>query len=328
MKPIVFALLIFTINTGIGQNLIPNGSFERLTNGSRYKPKTRFDQVRPWYSPSKAIPNLILNHKGNKGHQRAAEGNNYCGLVLYDRDQPNYREYISVKLKNVLQANTEYFFVFYINAADESWAYTDDFGICLTADSMQVNHNGRIEGTPQLRTRKYLPVEDTVHWQQVSFKFIAKGGERYLTMGNFRIDEATLLRPARSDVMDRIVYVYIDDVHLEALTDSVTLSSLDSIPNKNNIRETKDQEVESEGRPVFPVMLTPNGDGFNDVFYIANLKRYSALVITNRAGKKVLETGNYRNDFNGDNLPQGKYSYELKSPDGNIIFGSFDLIRK
>ena len=330
MRKVVLAVLFLIINTGllIGQNLISNGSFERLNNGGRSKPKTRFDQVRPWRSPTNAIPNLILNHKGNRGHQRAAEGKNYCGLVLYDRDQPNYREYISVKLKNALQANTEYFLVFQINAADESWAYTDDFGICFTADSLRATHNGRLDSKPQLRTRKYLPVDDTVQWQQVSFKFTATGGERYLTIGNFRTDEATLLRPARTDVMDRIVYVYIDDIHLEALSDSSLSSSLDSIPIPNKTSSPADnQETESEGRPVFPVMLTPNGDGFNDVFYIANLKRYSALVITNRAGKKVFESGNYRNDFNGDFLPQGKYSYELKSPDGNIIFGSFDLIR-
>jgi gliding motility-associated-like protein len=331
IKKGVFALLLLMLYKGLllGQNLVPNGSFERLNNGSRTKPKTRFDQLRPWRSPTNAIPNLIINHKGNRGYQRAAEGNNYCGLVLYDRDQPNYREYLSVKLKQALQANAEYLLVFQINAADESWAYTDDFGICLTNDSIRAAHNGRLDSKPQLRTRKYLPVDDTVQWQQVSFKFTAAGGERYLNMGNFRTDDATLLRPARSDVMDRIVYVYVDDIHLEALSDSASVPVMDSVPNSQSAPESKyNQDTESEGRPVFPVMLTPNGDGFNDVFYIANLKRYSTLKITNRAGKIVFESSNYRNDFNGDTLPQGKYSYELKSPDGNIIFGSFDLIRK
>jgi gliding motility-associated-like protein len=125
------------------------------------------------------------------------------------------------------------------------------------------------------------------------------------------------------------VYVYIDDVHLEALSDSAEATATDTAAvQKNEAQQIVNNDSELEGRPVFPVMLTPNGDGFNDVFYIANLKRYSALVVTNRAGKIVFQSANYRNDFSGENLPQGKYSYELKSPDGNIIFGSFDLIKK
>ena len=331
MKPFVLFVLfvLFSSGTVVGQNFIPNGSFERIKSGRQSKQKLPFDLVRPWRSPTNAMPHLVLNNKGNRGHQKAAEGKNYCGLVLYDRDQPGYREYISVKLNSTLKANIQYFLVLQINAADESWAYTDDFGICFTADSITANHNGRIDAKPQLRTRKYLPIEDTAQWQQISFKFTASGGERFMTLGNFRTDEATLLRPARSDVMDRVVYVYIDDVHLEALSDSAEATATDTAAvQKNEAHQIINNDSELEGRPVFPVMLTPNGDGFNDVFYIANLKRYSALVVTNRAGKIVFQSANYRNDFSGENLPQGKYSYELKSPDGNIIFGSFDLIKK
>jgi hypothetical protein len=34
------------------------------------------------------------------------------------------------------------------------------------------------------------------------------------------------------------------------------------------------------------------------------------------------------NDFKGIDLPDGKYNYELKMPEGNLTFGSFDLFKK
>jgi hypothetical protein len=64
------------------------------------------------------------------------------------------------------------------------------------------------------------------------------------------------------------------------------------------------------------------------VFVIGNLKRYCTLTIYNKAGEQVYKSTNYVNDFTGVDLPDGKYNYELKMPDGNLTFGSFDLLKK
>lgn len=85
-----------------------------------------------------------------------------------------------------------------------------------------------------------------------------------------------------------------------------------------------------------PNVFTPNGDGYNDYFVIrakdasqgtqnglkstsaADYKPLSAyyektrLVIFNRFGRKVFESDNYKNNWDGGNLPDGTYFYVLK----------------
>lgn len=83
---------------------------------------------------------------------------------------------------------------------------------------------------------------------------------------------------------------------------------------------------------VFPNVITPNGDGLNDAFFIANLNpninyedpdeyRTNELIIHNRWGKLVFHANNYNtyskngetflgdNPFTGDDLPDGVYYY-------------------
>lgn len=67
---------------------------------------------------------------------------------------------------------------------------------------------------------------------------------------------------------------------------------------------------------VFPNIITPNGDGFNDYLDIPNLEnlRENTLTVFNRWGKKVYEKNSYLPDvdrWDGDNLPDGTYFYVL-----------------
>ena len=72
-----------------------------------------------------------------------------------------------------------------------------------------------------------------------------------------------------------------------------------------------------------PNIFTPNGDGINDYFEIGydngepinDLNRYflsHKLVIFNRWGRIVYESKDYRNDWDGGNLPDGTYFYVLE----------------
>ncbi|MEI7597525.1 MAG: gliding motility-associated C-terminal domain-containing protein [Bacteroidota bacterium] len=60
-----------------------------------------------------------------------------------------------------------------------------------------------------------------------------------------------------------------------------------------------------------PNVITPNTDGTNDYFEITNLDKYpsSPLLIYNRWGKKIYESSDYKNDWNGDGCSEGTYYY-------------------
>lgn len=62
-----------------------------------------------------------------------------------------------------------------------------------------------------------------------------------------------------------------------------------------------------------PNVFTPNGDGYNELFVIKGLESCSKrqLIIRNRSGKIVYRSNNYENNWNGDNCPDGSYTYQF-----------------
>lgn len=62
-----------------------------------------------------------------------------------------------------------------------------------------------------------------------------------------------------------------------------------------------------------PNIFTPNGDGVNDVFFIRNLPAESNVVVTNRWGKEVYRSGDYKNDWGGGNSDDGIYYYRIQA---------------
>ncbi len=82
--------------------------------------------------------------------------------------------------------------------------------------------------------------------------------------------------------------------------------------------------------------VSANGDGINDVFYIANIEEYpeNKLYIFNRWGNKVFETEGYNNEWRGTwngnrDLPDGTYYYilELNDEARRVFKGYLELYR-
>ena len=83
---------------------------------------------------------------------------------------------------------------------------------------------------------------------------------------------------------------------------------------------------------VYPAnVMTPNNDGLNDVFMINGIELYdnSRLNVFDRWGNKVYESDNYKNDWDGGDLPEGTYFYtlEVDDPDNTIHKGALTILR-
>ena len=82
-------------------------------------------------------------------------------------------------------------------------------------------------------------------------------------------------------------------------------------------------------------VITPNGDGINDFFFISNIESFSANVILeiyNNEGNIIYSNLNYKNtwngkDDNGNDLNTGTYYYILKLKDEKGTTGFIDLLR-
>tara|TARA_R110002050_G_scaffold205780_3_gene341535 strand:- start:26045 stop:29038 length:2994 start_codon:yes stop_codon:yes gene_type:complete len=78
-------------------------------------------------------------------------------------------------------------------------------------------------------------------------------------------------------------------------------------------------------------IFTPNNDGINDLLRFDLLEVYpgSLLQIYNRWGKLIYENENYRNDWDGEDYPDGTYFYVLDVNDESqgILKGTVTIIR-
>lgn len=82
---------------------------------------------------------------------------------------------------------------------------------------------------------------------------------------------------------------------------------------------------------IYADFFSPNGDGHNDTFFIANLDEYpiNKIHIFNRWGDKVFEaepylndwdgTVNIKNQFLGNAVPEGTYFYRFEYTVGDFI---------
>jgi gliding motility-associated-like protein len=70
-----------------------------------------------------------------------------------------------------------------------------------------------------------------------------------------------------------------------------------------------------------PNIITPGDDDKNDKFVPRFSCQPATLRIFSRWGNKVYETPNYRNDWRGENLPDGMYYYHLRDAEGRSVKG-------
>jgi gliding motility-associated-like protein len=82
----------------------------------------------------------------------------------------------------------------------------------------------------------------------------------------------------------------------------------------------------------FPNVITPNGDGINDIFEIENLPENTEVIILNRWGNVVFSSDNYQNnwdgkDTSGKELVDGVYTYKFNTKEGKVGHGFLHLVK-
>lgn len=104
------------------------------------------------------------------------------------------------------------------------------------------------------------------------------------------------------------------------VVNTANVTAVEPDPNLANNVATDVKDI--IGEVVVPNVITPNGDGKNDVFIIDGLELHPnhTLSIFNRWGNEVYRSnGPYKNDWNGNGLNEGTYYYllKIKAKDGN-----------
>jgi gliding motility-associated-like protein len=79
-----------------------------------------------------------------------------------------------------------------------------------------------------------------------------------------------------------------------------------------------------------PNVITPNGDGKNDTFFITGLQPETSVQIFNRWGNLVFDASEYENDWQGTDisgrkLVPGVYTFRIETKLGEISHGFIHL---
>jgi outer membrane protein OmpA-like peptidoglycan-associated protein len=182
MKLFWASLLFFSLilsTTSMGQNLVPNGDFE-LKRGRRNSSRPwRFVNTVDFFVEDGRMP--LDSEKWNI--PKAKDGKAFVGLRIY----PDYREFIQIKLAENLVEAKKYYFEMWISWSDHSNYYAKSIGASIYRKKPSYTSDYFIfSNPPQIELKQSSGIrQDTLTWFKVSGFYRAKGGEKYLSIGNF-----------------------------------------------------------------------------------------------------------------------------------------------
>jgi gliding motility-associated-like protein len=214
---LVLVVLSMAYNTGQGQNLVPNYSFENFTTCPTNYEGLCFGYAPPWSCASLGSADLF-NSCGNPsmagvpdnaiGSQLAHTGEGYAGFICFWPTISNYREYVMVQLTQPLVAGTWYYVTFFLSLADTGCG-VEHVGAYFSATSPYQSQVTVLNLNPQVESNSGF-ISDQQGWTLVGGCFQAAGGEQYMVIGNFNPDSETPLDPDCNS--GPYNYFYIDDV--------------------------------------------------------------------------------------------------------------------
>lgn len=283
------------------QNLVPNGSFEIYSNCP--DGLSQINKATPWYDPTGASSdyfNVCDTGYANVpysslGYQHARTGLGYAGLFALNWFYDDGREYIQVKLDSVLIADSCYLVQFYCNLHNNMDYAINRLGAYLSNTAVSnVGPGSVMSYTPQIIYTLFLT--DTLNWMRIAGYYKATGGEKYITIGDFKpFSTGDTLNIGNANYPG--AYYYIDDVSLEKLPRcDTTLSVSDYIDNSL----FKLYPNPNDGNMVLEYQLAENENGMLIIYDITG-KAMGAYKFSGNTSKiaidaSVLNSGVYLYD--------------------------------
>ena len=204
-------------------NLVPNYSFETHLS---CKPEI-ISTATPWQSTTNnrnysmnyfnscdtntccSVPSNIYGYS----YQIARTGNAYLGGYMMFNWGSNIRNYSQVLLYDSLLPGKCYYAEFYVVLANSASYYNNNIGLLFSKSVVHQPGMGKvINANPQILNYGNPIIKDTLNWIKVSGIYVAKGGEKFITIGNFNDDAHT--DTLHTDFAFPIHYgaYYLDDV--------------------------------------------------------------------------------------------------------------------
>ncbi len=213
------------LNNDTMPNLVTNPGFEDVKkvpcSWTQEAAKFNNDVMTGWSSPTETTPDLFSTRapsdcwanpaKRTQGKTSPHGGTNMVGIKIWGKgNSPTYwHEYLQTTLPEPLKAGLRYIVECWVQRANFSNEASNNIGMRLAALPVKTRDNLPLYLTPQVNAEEVI---DAKGWRKVSGVIEANGDERYLMIGNFYGDDATLHKQQPQG--ERGAYYFIDDVSL------------------------------------------------------------------------------------------------------------------
>ncbi len=214
----LFWILLFIYNA-FGQtknkNLVPNPGFETHKNKSN-----TITNAIPWKNVGTVDYFMKPEKRDTSRFKGAHSGSCYAGL----RFQSEYKEYMYVALTEPLERGQTYSFRMYVRLLGASTVTLKQLGVYFS----QEVYSNKMEFTKenQIDTSYSKGISGTFDWVPIKGNYVAKGGEKYIIIGNFNLMKQDMVRVNKWNLFEfKEAYYYIDDISLKKKTtiiDSIT----------------------------------------------------------------------------------------------------------
>lgn len=224
-----FSIFLFAAECN-SQNLVANGSFEQFYKCPGSYNYELTEKLAPsWFSANRGTPDLFNTcSRGDAGvptnwagQSKAYSGVGYAGIYCYT--QSGYREYMQTELIEPLAAKGEYYIEFYYKLSSNSKYSIDRIGFYLSDSAKRRKDDFVVYSKPTYELVLAAPYTRTTGvWAKCGYFMQAKGGEKFLTIGNFSDNKATRtfhihFSKAKEAMLNTAAYYYIDDVRVTRL---------------------------------------------------------------------------------------------------------------
>lgn len=239
MRNLLFVVAISWLSTHAtqAQNLVLNPSFEDHNTCENGRDKALFDAVNWMVDGNPEYYNTCTNVFGMNtysefstvplnytGYQYPHTGNAYGAITAFvDNTNNLWSEYLIANFSAPLTKDSVYRVNFWLSRGDFSGYYCKKLSACLS-DTLVYDTIGVIDAsyyTPQINNGA-MSLNDTLNWVSICGTYRAKGGEKYLLIGNFdaeypnnSVQQFATTTHWYAPFLDGIAYYYIDDVSVE-----------------------------------------------------------------------------------------------------------------
>ncbi len=234
MKVSVYLVFMLALMEGaMAQNLVLNPSFEdHIRCPNNFSTSNKDFTLPGWRSANLGTPDYYHTCSWGDcdvpfnwaGESNAHSGLAYAGIYVWSRPSSkprSYREYIQGELREPLKKDRRYRIEFYFKLASYSVYTVDRIGLLLTDSAFTSPGDQIISRPPTLSVVRNEPVTKG-GWDLAEMVYTAKGGEKFVTVGNFFDNLTTQFvqldtRKGKSPMLTGSAYFYIDDVSISAI---------------------------------------------------------------------------------------------------------------